>query len=141
MDTEAPKAGERAKPGGDGAEFFERSCYFASQLRNWYIAYGVGGILLLARTTEVTLKDRATPARLFLAGLAAQVLLALVNKVITYYVYRGTPPGRDTAWKRYLVWVYKTSVSLCDAFWIDIVTDSATFLLYAGATWILLRQL
>ena len=71
-------------------------------------------------------------ARLFLFGVAAQVLLAALNKTVMWIGYRAewTPTLRGRGWVKGARW-------LGDCFAIDFVVDVGTLILFGWTTWML----
>ena len=112
--------------------YFVQYWQHASSLRNWFIAYGIGGIVLFANKSEVFADFSKTTKLwvviLFLIGVLAQALLAFYNKFIQWHVYRGKS---DETHKN--SWEYKFSDKVSEWFWVDVVVDVITFLaLFAG---------
>lgn len=121
----------------DRDEYFKQYWQYATNLRNWFIAYGVGCILLLTRVDAVfNVQPQATIVEpglklqaisLFILGLATQVGLTLVNKIIHYYAYQKfvvEPVGRR----------HTAATWLCNCFWIDVILDTATLGFYLAGT-------
>lgn len=117
-------------------EYFTQYWQYATNLRNWFIAYGVGGILLLTRMDAVFNSPAAAhvePGRkvqaiaLFIFGLATQVLLTLLNKTAHYYAYQKY---LDTTERRRHRW----ALQACGAFWIDFTLDILTLVWYIAGT-------
>ena len=125
-------------------EYFKQYWEYSTNLRNWFIAYGVGGILLLTRVDAVfnsgphaasadpRLKLQALAS--FILGLATQVLLNLINKVAHYYAYQ-----------KYVVdleqWRHRAALWLCECFWLDMVLDFTTLAWYLCGTITMARLL
>lgn len=112
----------------DRAEVFEQYWRYTTNLRNWFIAYGVGGILLLTRSdaifnagptaANVDPAMKANVLTLFIFGLASQVGLAMINKVAHYYSYQS-----------YVVepsWRHRVADWVCGCFLIDIAFELHT---------------
>lgn len=74
-------------------DLFEQYQKHASDLRNWFVVYGVGGIALFFTETDrfARLPDytRTRIMGAFLITVAAQVSLAFLNKWIHWCTYRG----------------------------------------------------
>lgn len=120
------------------SQFFEPYTHYNNLLRTWLVAYGIGGPAVLV-TNKDLFQDIAAKGNLavigwlFLIGVAAQVMVALLNKIVMWYLYygEGSPEFRST--RRYL-W----SDAISDVFWPDILADilsvgtigTATFLLF-----------
>ena len=113
----------------DGTRHFEVYQEYAKVLRAWLIAFGIGGPVVLLTQDSVrqpVVDSGQAPyiVRLFLAGVALQVVLALINKVTNWYVYDARSHGQSSCWH-----------SLCERvsnwFFIDVVVDLATVILFA----------
>jgi hypothetical protein len=128
----------------DRDEYFTQYWHYASNLRNWFIAYGVGGILLLTRAdavfnaqphaSQVEPGLRVTAIALFLFGLATQVMLTLINKVAHYYAYQKHVADVEGRRHRFAIWI-------CKCFWIDLVLDTVTLGWYVAGTIAMARLL
>jgi hypothetical protein len=121
----------------DSDSFFEQYWRHCSSLRNWFVAYGVGGsVLLLTDKARIFDQMRYEEKRCiifsFAVGIIAQIVLAFINKVIHWYVYCGR---EDAEFAK--TWRYEVSVCLSECFWIDITADIISFLAFGIATTIL----
>ena len=140
----SPSAAELAEAAKDRDEYFTQYWHYATNLRNWFIAYGVGGILLLTRADAVFNAQphaaqvepglRVVAIALFIFGLATQVLLTLVNKIGHYYAYQKHVVAAEGRRHRLGVW-------LCECFWIDLVLDATTLAWYLAGTVAIARLL
>jgi hypothetical protein len=140
----SPSVAELAEAAKDREEYFTQYWHYATNLRNWFIAYGVGGILLLTRAdavfnaqphaAEVEPGLRVVAIALFIFGLATQVVLTLVNKVGHYYAYQKHVVAREGRRHRFATW-------LCECFWIDLVLDAITLAWYLAGTVAMARLL
>lgn len=75
-------------------EYFGTYAEHTRVLRTWLVAYGVGGPVLILTNDKILLKvsgapDASSIALLFGVGVAAQVLIAFINKVALWGVYYG----------------------------------------------------
>jgi hypothetical protein len=85
----------------DAKDYAEAYRQHATTLRNWFVAYGVGGpaVLLTNEKLQLALKSSGSYALVgwfFLAGVALQVLLAFVDKYadwICYWRCEKAPPA------------------------------------------------
>jgi len=105
--------------------YFEQYWRYASTLRAWFIAYGVGVAALFIYKAEVfgnfPTETKVKIVRYFLFGLGFQVLLAMINKITNYYVYCGKEePTLQKAWR------YWASNWVSERFEIDIALDLLT---------------
>lgn len=131
---------ERAEREGHFGQYWR----YATHLRNWFIAFGVGGLLVLTRSDAVFGSPSVNlaasrPARLLaiaflLLGIVSQVILAFVNKVSTWYVYQSYFVDEEGL-------RHRAARALSNALWPDILLDLVTIGLFTAATavmaWIL----
>ncbi len=121
---------------GDAAqEHFDVYTEYANTLRVWLVSYGIGAPVLLF--TNELFSERVLDsgsarlvAILFLSGVGAQVFLALLNKNAMWACYYGSDNPSFKATRR-----YKLADWLSRQYWIDLVLDAGTFLLFGIATW------
>ncbi|MBI3938977.1 MAG: hypothetical protein HY323_18545 [Betaproteobacteria bacterium] len=123
----------------EASESFRAYLEYNRVLRTWFVAFGVGGpALFLVNEQIATRLAEAQRFRLvvilFLAGAAAQVLGALLNKVANWYVYHATI---DT--KRLDTCRYRVADWFVNCFWPDIVLDVWTISAFGYAGWLLLN--
>ena len=114
--------------------FYEAYVGFARNLRVWFIAYGIGGpVLLLSNESAGKALFRSGLARsiayTFLPGVALQILVALLYKSAMWYLYLGESDDSRKSWR-----LYKASEWLSDSFWIELLSDIATLFLFGWAT-------
>lgn len=107
----------------------------ANTLRTWLTAYGVGvPVLIFSQDKILDSLNKANVLQLvavcFLAGLALQVLLALVNKQAMWACYYG-----ELSYDFKLTGRYRCAAWISGQFWIDIVSDVLTILLFAYPTY------
>lgn len=121
--------------------FYSSYSEFAKTLRTWFIAYGIGGPVLLL--THADLADKVVRsgrasriAALFLTGVAFQVGAALTYKVCMWYLYLAEmkPSLRQTP--RHKVVEY-----LSEAFWLEMLFDIGTIGAFTAATLMLVSVL
>ena len=104
-------------------------------LRTWFVAFGVGGPALFLVNEKVAqrLAERLQlelVATLFLLGVTAQVVGALVNKTANWYVYRSAW-GDEESKKLHL----RFANWLIEQFWLDIFLDVITAVSFGIAAW------
>jgi len=111
-------------------DFFEQYWRHASALRNWLVAFGVGGCMLLL--TDKTDVFALSPLWLkilvlffLMLGTMIQIVLALINKYLHWHLYYGTEETGHQNTKS-----YKISLKLSKKVWIDQVTDIITMVCY-----------
>ena len=125
----------------DAKDYFEQYWRYCSSLRNWFVAYGIGGcILFLTDKAKVfqglTSSKKTIIVILFLVGVIAQIVLAFFNKWIHWYIYWGKEEIEFRKTKRYKVANYLSSF-----FEIDVVVDMITFATFVVATVVLIAEL
>ena len=112
-------------------EAFDR---YEKMLRTWFVAYGIGGPILFM--TQETLRKALVAApngrcigKLFLAGLAVQVLESFLYKMCMWHLYYHEAEKDNRCRPLYVVskWVERNC-------WIDIILDLSTIILFTIAT-------
>lgn len=125
------------RPDGDteAESLFKTYGVYARTLRAWFVAYGIGGPVLLLTNDTVNQAFRSSPlgrsiAGAFLIGVATQVVLAFLNKTVIWASYFATirPEVSESRKYRAAAWV-------AEQYWIDVVADVATIGLFGWATW------
>ena len=120
------------KPPEDYSHFYEAYADYAKTLRTWLVGYGIGGPVIFITNEQASTRIAAsgqgvTIATLFLTGVAFQVFISLVNKWMNWYVY-ATPPGDRSGG------LFKTVDRVTNQFWIDVVCDIGSVVMFACAT-------
>ena len=112
------------------AEYFDQYWKHASVLRNWFVAYGVGSLAVIITHKEIFNKNNNLKIFIFLicVGVLSQIILTLINKIIHWCIYLGEedPGVKDRFW-------YKASARISSCFWIDVIVDFLTTILYVSA--------
>jgi hypothetical protein len=135
---------ERKENDAARLEYFDQYWQYASNLRTWFIAYGVGGIVFLTRADAAFNRSGSwfDPAVKIEAlyccfiGLLAQVFLAAINKVAHFYAYqRALWVDEGLALKRR----HKAALRVCSWFSIDVTLDGITAIAFLYATLLLTR--
>ena len=121
----------------DGTGSFETYLEYNRTLRTWFVAFGVGGPALFLTNKEIAQKlvdahQLRTVVSLFLIGVAAQVLGALINKMANWYVYASKIDEDDSLLR------YRVAHWLIDQFWIDVFVDVVTIAAFGTAAWLLM---
>ncbi len=116
------------------ADFYAPYGEFARNLRTWFIAYGVGAPALFIAQPELLSAVVASGsgrllASLFLSGVAVQILVAIMYKGAMWYLYMGELDASVKAKKR-----YKVADWLSEAFWLELLFDLVTLVLFGVAT-------
>ena len=117
------------------SNLFEDYDEFAKVLRTWFVAYGIGGPVLLL-TNDAVRCEIATSgyapriAWEFLIGVGLQVLLTIFNKVALWGCYKAArePKLRTRC-------VYRAAEWFAYVLWIDLLVDVSSFILFALATY------
>lgn len=135
-DTEEERTDDSEKD--DSKHFYDNYLEYNKVLRAWFAAFGVGGPVLLLVNPAVAARlreagDLKMVAWLFLAGVACQVLGALVNKTVSWATYYGE---RDKSFQENR-W-YKRADRISRQFWIDMVLDALTVISFGLAACVIL---
>lgn len=125
---------KKLKEPKDASGFYEPYAHYNNLLRTWLVAYGVGGPAILV-THRDFFQDVARNGNLaligwlFLAGVSAQVSIALINKISMWYLHYGEDNDvfRETL-------RHKIAHSLAEVFWPDIVADVISIACIGSAT-------
>jgi hypothetical protein len=119
------------------AEYFKAYSGFAKTLRTWLVAYGIGlPVLILTQNAALAALNTAHSTRLvgrlLLIGVALQVGVAALNKQVMYgCYYYETPNGRSARFQ----FPYKAARAISEWYWIDLIVDIATLILFGFATY------
>lgn len=115
-------------------EFYDAYVHHSNQLRVWFVAYGIGGPVLIVTNVELWRTLAPTwPGKiavvLFLLGVVSQILLTMTNKTLMWIIYFGkSHPKVQNRW-----W-YKFSDRLSEVFWLDLVVDFLSIVFMITAT-------
>lgn len=118
----------------DDSGFYEPYAEFAKNLRTWFLAYGIGvPVLLLTNESIWNIVLQSGSARflgaVFLAGVAIQIILAIVYKAAMWQLYAGElDPGHKSSW------IYKFAHWFSDQFLFEFFMDLFTLGLFGWAT-------
>ena len=118
---------------------FDQYWKHSSVLRNWFVAYGIGALVLVIYNDGTFFKDpqkRNVFVGAIVIGISLQILLTFLNKVIHWFVYYGKNLGefQKTRW-------YRWSYSITKCFVIDIVIDILTMVFYVRALVVFIKSL
>ncbi|GFO80537.1 MAG: hypothetical protein A49_01640 [Methyloceanibacter sp.] len=114
---------------------------FAASVRNWLIAYGVGGPVVLMSQDLVAAKLLASGqvrsvGALFLLGVFLQVVKAIVYRTTSWYgVDDASTTDADRSWQM------RASDWINCAVWLEVLVDIATIGLFSFATFSALSSL
>jgi len=107
---------------------------YSRVLRTWLVAYGIGAPVLLLTNDAVWVKVSGSIhlrlfGALFLLGVALQVLLAAVNKMLMWVAYYAEvkPEFKEKS-------VCRICDKLSTQFWLDFFADVAAMAMFAAAT-------
>jgi len=130
MDT--PKSQDESPA---AASLFSVYSEFARVLRTWFVAYGIGGPVLLLTNDAVQRKFAASGQAAhitlaFLTGVALQVLLAVLNKNATWIAYEA-----ERRADRKTKTVYRLAVWFTNEFWIEFAMDMGSLVAFTWATY------
>ena len=122
----------------DASDSFGAYLEYNKVLRTWFVAFGIGGpVLILGERESGEESGRRRNSPLLGVNVPArcwcQVVSALINKIANWYVHaaysgtviRGSRKHRSAEW-------------LMKQFWIDVVLDVTSIALFGYAAWLLL---
>ena len=114
--------------------FYEAYSGFANNRRTWFIAYGIGAPVLLISQDAAWAALRgsevgAIAAYFFLAGVALQIVAALIYKTAMWYLYVGELKPKFRHALR-----YKVADFFSENYLIEVAFDVATLALFSLAT-------
>ena len=139
MDPEGRSEEDKKK---EAEGYWEPYAYFARAVRLWFLAYGVGFPIAIISNEWLLKRLRAsgclaTVAWLFIAGVVVQVLAAMFWRTSMWYQYLGEPRGPKVRRRR--AWMFRASRWVSEQYWIELIPDIATLVLFARATATALR--
>lgn len=119
----------------DASEAFNSYIEYNKVLRTWFVAFGVGGPALFLVNEKIAHQLLETNslrwvAACFLGGAVAQVVGAMINKFANWYVYMAAIRDRSNS-----TWRHKFAEWLIEQFWIDMVIDVSTIVVFGLAAW------
>lgn len=118
------------------SEYYEPYKGFASSLRAWFIAYGIGApILFLSNdSTRAAISNyeyNHALVLLFLSGVLLQAVEALLYKHAMWHLYMGE---EKDSYKNSTL--YKLSDKISEAYLLGVFFDIATVIVYGVGTWL-----
>ncbi|MGA9852603.1 MAG: hypothetical protein WBR15_06695 [Gammaproteobacteria bacterium] len=118
----------------DDSSFYESYASFSRTLRAWLVAYGVGvPVLLVSQQFIAKAIIKAGTGRLitwlFLAGVAIQVLAALLYKYSMAYLYSAEVDSNLNE-----TWRVKVAEWLSNAVWFEALFDVVSIALFVCGT-------
>lgn len=118
----------RIKEFGEGFGKYEKT------LRTWFVAFGVGVLVLFFTQPDLRARLVTDPNGFcigiyFLIGVALQIIESLFYKMITWYPYY-----RTLEHDRSVHWYYKISDRIHKCYWIDVFFDVLTIMAFSIAT-------
>lgn len=116
-------------------DFYAVYSDYSKILRAWFVAYGIGGpVLFLTQDKIADLLIRSGKSDFvvysFLVGVALQVIIALVNKWVNWYLYFTHINLEKYEHK----WTYKIIDWISERFWIDVIADLGSIVAFGLAT-------
>ncbi|HEV2328791.1 MAG TPA: hypothetical protein VGY56_08400 [Verrucomicrobiae bacterium] len=119
----------------DKNDLFEDFYGYAKVLQAWFVAYGIGGPVLLFTNDALRSKIVASGCArsitsAFLIGVGLQVLLTIFNKAALWNCYKGErePKLRETR-------AYRVSNWFAYILWFDLIVDLGSLGLFAYSTY------
>lgn len=114
-------------------DYYATYAEYNRALRAWFVAFGVGGpvVFLVNEDLGTKLANEGvlqTVAIFFLVGAAAQILVALINKICIWCQYYGEA---NQAFKE--TCRYRAAQSVGKQFWIDVLLDVVSIVAFAVA--------
>lgn len=103
---------------------------FAKVVRTWFVAWGIGGpvLLMTSRSVQSRFVESGHARAIvvwFLAGVALQVWLAVVNKTAVWLCYDAVRQGRNP-----IAWAERWAF----AFGPEVIVDGLSFVVFLIAT-------
>jgi len=122
--------GERQKK-----EYLESYHQYNRILRSWFVAFGIGGPVIFLTNDRLyedflSLSGKVFIINLFLLGLSIQIFIVFVNKLANWYKYSHTEGC-----------CYNIANWLIGQFWIDILCDVSTMLVFGLGIYCLITGL
>ena len=107
-----------------------------SDLRVWFLSYGIGAPLLFLSNKDIyneVISTKYAPAIviLFLSGVALQIFISILNKYINWVLYCHYDETKTSEQQTRLV---KASNHLSNQVWIDFCCDLGSTMLFGIAT-------
>ena len=107
---------------------------YATILRAWFVAYGIGGPVLFLTQSEIAAAISQSGWAtfvivLFLLGVSFQIVVAIVNKWVNWHLYFDPDPATSTR-PKLRAWAYAMS----NKFWFDVVCDVGSVVAFGLAT-------
>ncbi len=134
------------------SEYYPPYAEYSKTLRTWFVAYGIGGPVVLLANEKVWPSIVSSGLSfdiglLFLIGGGVQVISALLNKHAMWHLYYSEAGPYDTAEDKRAKELYKGTMYYKVAEWysiqnwIDELLDVYTLVLFGWATWLVFRIL
>jgi hypothetical protein len=124
------------QPWDEPDDYFADYDEYAKVLRTWFVAYGIGGPVLLLTNEAVRGKIVASGlsgyiASAFLVGVGLQVVLAITNKTALWGCYKAARQPELRKRRRYCVAHWFAYV-----LWIDLLFDVVSLFAFGLATYL-----
>lgn len=119
----------------DAADYYKAYEHYSGLLRTWLVAYGIGAPVIVLTNETVWYLLRASGeskliAAFFLGGVAIQVLLATLNKVLMWSSCYAEDHEKFQSTRRFAIVKH-----LRGMFWIDTLADLGAIALFGLATY------
>jgi hypothetical protein len=110
---------------------------YSKTLRAWFISYGIGAPVLFMAQDGLAKKvseseDINCIVLLFLLGVSAQVFVTLLNKWTNWVIYAHKTASSNKWW-------VKLADYISELFWLDLVVDIATLVMFVYGTFLTLE--
>jgi hypothetical protein len=125
----------------EASDYWQSYERFSTSVRNWLIAYGVGGPVLLVSQDSVAARVLASGqvawiGGFFLAGVLLQVVKGIAYRTTSWYGIESTQtPESHTTWQM------RVSQWINGAVWLEVLCDVVTIALFAVATALAVRAI
>ncbi|MFQ6308841.1 hypothetical protein [Lysobacter capsici] len=119
-------------------EHFTNYTEYAKTLRTWLVAYGIGAPVLFVTNPTVAKQVKESGfgsyiVYLFMAGVALQIMIALINKWAAWHMYFGEENSEYKAGSGYKKWEWVNSQTR-----LDLALDALSIAAFVVATvWVL----
>ncbi|MBN1126873.1 MAG: hypothetical protein JXA82_17865 [Sedimentisphaerales bacterium] len=118
-------------------EYFDQYWKYTSTLRQWFVAFGIGGaVILLTGPSDLLTKIGSCAVKwlfgMLSLGILSQVFISGLNKYVHWWIYWG---NENEEFRTTLC--YRLAEQISVMFLIDIIADIISFVAFAIASIIL----
>ena len=118
---------------GNPRDYFELYKQYTTNLRNWFVIYGVGGVVLFASHGEAfalcSISHKARISVAFLLGVFVQITVAYINKYTNWHLSEGEDDSNYKKDEHYI-----KAEKWSKRIWFDIWADRISILAFLWAT-------